>query len=59
MNGGSVAVKVNAILGVLAGLGVSVLGWVLISSLERGAYRAGDALDDAIRKKINERKGKK
>ena len=28
-----VAVKVNAILGILAGLGVSVLGWVLISSL--------------------------
>lgn len=28
-----VAVKVNVILGILAGLGVSVLGWVLISSL--------------------------
>ena len=54
-----VAVKVNAILGILAGLGVSVLGWVLISSLERGADRAGDTLDDAIHKKISDRKDKK
>lgn len=54
-----VAIKVNAILGVLAGLGVSVLGWVLISSFERAADHAGNAIDDAIRKKINERKDKK
>lgn len=54
-----VAVKVNVILGVLAGLAVSVIGWVLISSLERAADHAGNALDDAIRKKINERKDKK
>lgn len=54
-----VAIKVNAILGVLAGLGISIVGWVLISSLERAADHAGDALDDAIRKKMNERKDKK
>ena len=51
-----VAVKVNAILAILAGLGISILGWVLISSLERTADRAGDALDDAIRKKNKENK---
>lgn len=54
-----VAAKVNVILGVLAGLGVSVLGWVLIKSLERAAEHAGNAVDDAIRRKIDERKNKK
>ena len=54
-----VAVKVNVILGILAGAAISVLGWVLISLLERAADHAGNALDDAIRKKINEGKDKK
>lgn len=49
-----VAVKVNTILGVLVGLGVSILGWALIKSFERAADHAGRALDDAIRRKKNE-----
>lgn len=56
--GAIVALKVNMILGVLAGAAVSVLGWVLITSFERAVDHAGNALDDAIRKKINERKNK-
>ncbi len=54
-----VAVKANVVLGVLAGLGVSVLGWVLIRAFENAMYKAGDAAEDAIRKKLDERKNKK
>lgn len=54
-----VALKVNVILGVLAGLGISILGWVLIRAFENAVYKAGDAAEDAIRKKLDERKNKK
>lgn len=54
-----VAVKANVVLGILAGLGVSVLGWVLIRAFENVMYKAGDAAEDAIRKKLDERKNKK
>lgn len=54
-----VALKVNIVLGIIAGLGVSILGWVLIRAFEKAVYKAGNAAEDAIRKKIDERKGKK
>lgn len=54
-----VALKVNMVLGVIAGLAVSILGWVLIRAFENALYRAGDAAEDAIRKKLDERKNKK
>lgn len=54
-----VALKVNMVLGVIAGLAVSILGWVLIRAFENTLYRAGDAAEDAIRKKLDERKNKK
>lgn len=57
--GAIVALKVNMVLGVLAGAAVSVLGWVLITAFERTVYHAGDALEDAIRKKIDEKKNNK
>ncbi len=54
-----VALKVNLILGIIVGLGVSILGWVLIRAFENAVYKAGDAAEDAIRKKLDERKGRK
>lgn len=54
-----VAVKVNMVLGVIAGLAVSILGWVLIRAFENALYRAGDAAEDAIRRKLDEKKNKK
>lgn len=54
-----VALKVNMVLGVIAGLAVSILGWVLIRAFENALYRAGDAAEDAIRKKLDEKKNKK
>lgn len=54
-----VALKVNVVLGVIAALAVSILGWVLIRAFENAVYKAGNAAEDAIRKKLNERKGKK
>lgn len=54
-----VALKVNIVIGVIAGLAVSILGWVLIRAFENAVYRAGDAAEDAIRKKYDEWKDKK
>ena len=54
-----VAAKVNVVLGVIAALGISILGWVLIRTLENACDRAGNAVEDAIRKKFDERKGRK
>lgn len=54
-----IALKVNAILGILAGVGISILGWALIRVFENALYKAGDAATDAIQKKINEKKIKK
>lgn len=54
-----VAVKVNTIFGILAGLGISVLGWVLIRAFENALNKVGDAAEDAIQKKLDERKDRK
>lgn len=54
-----VAVKVNMVLGVIAGLAVSILGWVLIRTFENALYRAGDAAEDAIKRKLDEKRNKK
>lgn len=59
MVGRFVALKVNMVFDVIAGLAVSILGWVLIRVFENALYRAGDAAEDAIRKKLDERKNKK
>lgn len=57
--GGLVTVQVNIVLGIIAGLGVSILGWVLIRAFENAVYKAGNAAEDAIRKKLDEQKEKK
>lgn len=54
-----VALKVNVILGVLAGAGTSILGWVLIRVFEDVSYKAMDTAADAIQKKIDEKKNKR
>lgn len=54
-----VAVKVNMILGILVGLGVSILGWVLIRTCENVMDKAGNAVEDAIKKKLDERNRRK
>lgn len=54
-----VTFKVNIVLGIIVGLAVSIVGWVLIAAFERGVYHVGDKVDDAIRQKIDEKRGRK
>ena len=57
-----VTLKTNMILGILVGLAISILGWILIrafeDTVERAVDKAGNAIEDTIRKKWNERKKK-
>lgn len=51
--------KANLVLAVLAGLAVSIIGFVLIRAIENAMDRAGDAIIDAVGKKVNEKRDEK
>lgn len=51
--------KSNLVLAVLAGLAVSIVGFIIIRGIENAMYRAGDALIDAVGEKINEKREEK
>lgn len=53
-----VAVKVNPVLGIIAGIIVSILCWALIRVIETSMDRVADAAGDAIKKKYEEYKDK-
>ena len=54
-----VAVQVNVVLGVLAGLGISVGGWIAIQAIEKALYRTLQSGMDAVTRKISEKSQKK
>ena len=53
-----VAFKVNVVLGIIAGLAVSIIGYVLIKVFENMIGRVGDEIENAVRKKIDEKRRK-
>lgn len=53
------ALKINLVVGVIVGLVACILLWVLIRAFENVVYKAGDAAEDAIKRKYKEMKDKK
>lgn len=51
--------KTNIVLGVIAGLAVSIVGFVLIKFIEDALYHASDAVGDAVSNKISEKRAEK
>ena len=51
-----IGMETNPVLGVIAAIGISVGGWVLIRFLENSLQHAGDAAVDAISRKMQENK---
>lgn len=51
-----VALKVNTVLGIVAGIAVTVVGWIAIRFIEKLIGKGVDAAGSAISKAINKNK---
>lgn len=57
--GAAIAYKVNIALGIIVGLVLSVIFWLIIRGIENAIYKLGDKAEEAIRKKIDDKRNGK
>lgn len=54
-----IAAADHIVLGILAGVAISVIGWIAIRAFEKVVYKATESAANTIKKKIYEKKKQK